>query len=69
MSCMCGAWDCESCRPDNFRHGKYIGDIEDFDADKADAAAEDKAADEYEDYQDWIDYQGEIRGECSDYKN
>ena len=64
MACLCGAMDCKRCSPDNFHNGKYIGDIDDFDREKADAGNEVNAVTEYESYQDWIDYQGEIKGEC-----
>ena len=26
--CMCGALDCKRCYPGNFRHGEYVGDLE-----------------------------------------
>lgn len=64
MSCMCGAWDCKSCRPENFYKGVYINDWDEFDKDRFDAYLENKAVDEYEDYKDWIDNQGDTgRGE------
>jgi hypothetical protein len=28
-ACMCGADDCPRCFPSNFRHGFYIGDMDD----------------------------------------
>jgi hypothetical protein len=27
--CMCGADDCPRCYPSNFRHGRYVGDMDD----------------------------------------
>lgn len=68
-ACMCGALDCKLCRPENFYKGVYIDDWDEFNKDKVDELLDDKAAAECDDYQSWIDNQGEIGGECSDYKN
>jgi hypothetical protein len=26
--CMCGAEDCKRCHPSNFRHGEFVGDMD-----------------------------------------
>ncbi len=32
--CDCGADDCRRCRPGNFRHGEYIGDMDEDELDE-----------------------------------
>jgi hypothetical protein len=40
MMCECGALDCRRCYPGNFRHGVYIGDMDEDQIDELDDAYE-----------------------------